>query len=155
MQSCPLYLQDKLQTLELLWVPKWGLVMHTYSWATLNTSYWSPLQAQYQNCTRGTLMTAVELCQCVSLFSQISSILPQTSIKFTDKISPVSVEFLDILVNIKHGQFTTSVFYKLTDAYSYLYFHPSHYPITKVSIPYPQYLCLWRLLWWRRLSPVM
>ena len=40
------------------------------------------------------------------------------SIKFTYKISPVSVEFLDISVAIKHGQFATSVFYKYTDAHS-------------------------------------
>ena len=50
-----------------------------------------------------------------------------------------------ILVNIKHGQFTTSIFYKLTNAHSYLYVHPSHHPITKASIPYSQYLCLRRL----------
>ena len=57
------------------------------------------------------------------------------SIKFAYKISPVSVEFLDILVNIKHGQFT-SVFYKPTDAHSCLYFHSSHHPNTKASIPH-------------------
>ena len=48
------------------------------------------------------------------------------SVKFTYNISPVSVEFLDIKVNIKHGKFNTSVFYKPTDAHSYLHFHSSH-----------------------------
>ena len=67
------------------------------------------------------------------------------SIKFTYKISPVSVEFWYILVNIKCGQFTISVFYKPTDAHSCPYFHSSHHPNTKASIPYSQFLRLWRL----------
>ena len=40
-------------------------------------------------------------------------------------------------VNI-YGQFTTSVFYKPTDAHSYLHFHSSHHHKTKASIPYAQ-----------------
>ena len=49
------------------------------------------------------------------------------------------------LINIKYGQFTTSVLYKAADAHSYLYFHSSHHPNTKASIPYSQLLRLWRL----------
>ena len=49
-----------------------------------------------------------------------------SSVKFTYNISPVSVEFLDIQVNIKDSKFNTSVFYKPTDAHSYLHFHSSH-----------------------------
>lgn len=72
-------------------------------------------------------MTAVELCGASSMCESalldfihfVQNVHP--SIKFTYKISPVLVKFLDILVNIKHGQFTTSVFYKPTDAHSYLY----------------------------------
>ena len=68
-----------------------------------------------------------------------------SSIKFTYKISPVSVEFLDMSVAIKHGQFATSVFYKRTDAHSYLYFDSSRHPNTKASIPCSQFLRLRRL----------
>ena len=66
-------------------------------------------------------------------------------IKFTYKISPVSIEFLDISVAIKYGQFATSVFYKPTDAHSYLHFVSFHHPNTKASIPYSQFLRLRRL----------
>ena len=63
--------------------------------------------------------------------------------KFTYKISPVSVECLDILVNIKHGQFTTSVSTNL------LMLTPTcistHHPNTKASISYSQFLRLRRL----------
>ena len=85
-------------------------------------------------------MTAVELRRCESALLDFIHFVQ-------NKISPVSVEFLDILVNIKHGQFTTSIFYKPTDAPSYLYFHSSHHPIsnTKASIPYSQFLHLRRL----------
>ena len=67
------------------------------------------------------------------------------SVKFTYNISPVSVEFLDIQVNIKDSKFNTSVFYKPTDAHSYLHFHSFHHLNTKASIPYPQFLRLRRL----------
>ena len=69
------------------------------------------------------------------------------SVKFTNKVSPVSVEFLelDIQVSIKHGRFTTSVFCKPSDAHSYLYFHISHHPNTKASIPFSLFLPLPRL----------
>ena len=63
--------------------------------------------------------------------------------KFTYKISPVSVECLDILVNIKHGQFTTSVSTNL------LMLTPTcistHHPNTKASISYSQFLRLRKL----------
>ena len=68
------------------------------------------------------------------------------SITFTYKIFPVSVEFLDSPVAIKHGQFATSVFYKPSDAHPYLYLDFSHHPNTKASIPYSQILRLRRLL---------
>ena len=61
------------------------------------------------------------------------------SVKFTYNIS---VEFLDIQANIKHGKFNTSVFYKLTNTHSYLHFYSFHYLNTKVSIPYSQFLQL-------------
>ena len=41
--------------------------------------------------------------------------------------------------------FATSVFYKPTDAHSYLYFDSSHDPNTKASTPYSQFLRLRRL----------
>ena len=63
--------------------------------------------------------------------------------KFTYNISPVSVECLDILVNIKQGQFITSVSTNL------LMLTPTcistHHPNTKASISYSQFLCLRRL----------
>ena len=141
--------KSSTKSAESLWVPKWGLAMPAYSWAIMNTSYWSPLQAQYQNCTRGMRYTddgcgASLMCKSAVLdfIHYVQNFHP--SIKFTYKISPVSVEFLDILVNIKHGQFTTSIFYKPTDAHSDLYFHSSHHPIsnTKASISYSQFLHL-------------
>ena len=64
------------------------------------------------------------------------------SVKFTYNISPVSVEFLDIHVNIKDSKFNTSVFYKPTDAHSYLHFHSFHHLNTKASISYSQFLRL-------------
>ncbi|XP_070194281.1 uncharacterized protein [Littorina saxatilis] len=67
------------------------------------------------------------------------------SIKFTFNISSSAVVFLDISISILHGRFTTSVFYKETDAHSYLDFNSSHHPANKSSIPFSQFLRLRRL----------
>ena len=64
------------------------------------------------------------------------------SVKFTYNFSPVSVEFLDIQVNIKDSKFNTTVFYKPTDAHSYLNFLSSYHLNTKASIPFSQFLRL-------------
>ena len=91
--------------------------MPAYSWATLNTAYWSPLQALYQNCTRVPLYKrytddgCVELRRSVSVLDFIRFVQNfHTSIKFTYKISYVSVEFLDILVKIKHTASSLQLF---------------------------------------------
>ena len=71
-------------------------------------------------------MSALEPPHSLNQFSWISCISSKTSsIKCTHNISPVSVEFVDIQASIKHGKFTTSIFYKPTDAHAYLYFHSS------------------------------
>ncbi|XP_070188824.1 uncharacterized protein [Littorina saxatilis] len=67
------------------------------------------------------------------------------NIKFTFNISSSSVVFLDISISILHGRFSTSVFYKETDAHSYLDFNSSHHPANKSSIPFSQFLRLRRL----------
>ena len=58
------------------------------------------------------------------------------SIKFTNKISHHSLEFLDVQVNLKNHALITTLFRKPTDCPSYLHFNSEHPRHQKVSIPY-------------------
>ena len=111
--------------------------MYACSWATLNTPYWSPLQAQYQNCTRWRLWSFVDVWVCSPRFHPFCLKLASFNQIHLQDLS-CFIWILAPPVNIKYGQFTTSVFYKPTDAHSYLHFHSSHHHKTKASIPYAQ-----------------
>ena len=69
------------------------------------------------------------------------------SIQFTSEISDSSLSFLDIKISIQSTSpsLHTTVYYKPTDAHSYLLFSSSHPPAMKESIPYSQFLRLRRL----------
>ncbi|XP_033117883.1 uncharacterized protein LOC117117624 [Anneissia japonica] len=67
------------------------------------------------------------------------------AIKFTHEISYTNVTFLDIDVSIKGSTLSTSVYYKPTDAHTYLNYESSHPPKCKDSIPYSQLVRLRRI----------
>ena len=67
------------------------------------------------------------------------------SIGFTNTVSDVSVDFLDISVKRSDTAITTSIHYKVTDSHSYLLYSSSHPKKCKDAIPYSQLLRLRRL----------
>ena len=67
------------------------------------------------------------------------------AIKFTFELSFTEVNFLDINIQLSDGRLSTSVFYKPTDAHSYLDYESSHSLSTRNSIPYSQFLRLRRI----------
>ena len=68
-----------------------------------------------------------------------------SAIKFTYEISNQSISFLDILIQLRNGSLTTSVYYKATASHAYLDYRSSHPLGTRNSIPYSQFLRLRRL----------
>ena len=67
------------------------------------------------------------------------------ALKYTWQISETSIAFLDINVSIHNNGLSTSVYYKPTDAHSYLLHSSSHPEHVKNSIPFSQFLRLRRL----------
>ena len=67
------------------------------------------------------------------------------AIKFTYEISKDSLSFLDIRLTITNSALSTSVFYKPTDAHTFLDYTSSHPPSCKDSIPYSQLVRLRRI----------
>ena len=58
---------------------------------------------------------------------------------------PLPLSFLDLTITINDNSITTSIYYKPTDAHSYLRYDSSHPPSTKKAIPYSQLLRLRRI----------
>ena len=53
----------------------------------------------------------------------------QESIKFTWEIGNEKISFLDVMINVNGGRFSTDVYHKPTDTHQYLNFkscHPQH-----------------------------
>ena len=67
------------------------------------------------------------------------------AIRFTFELSLTEINFLDINIQLSGGRLSTSVFYKPTDAHSYLDYCSSHSLSTRNSIPYSQFLRLRRI----------
>ena len=67
------------------------------------------------------------------------------ALKCTWQISETYIAFLDINVSIHNNGLSTSVYYKPTDAHSYLLHSSSHPNHVKNSIPFSQFLRLRRL----------
>ena len=69
--------------------------------------------------------------------------MPELNYYFRKK--SISVNFLDLKINLNQGNISTTVHYKPTDSHSYLDYSSSHNPSTKNSIPLSQFLRLRRL----------
>eukprot|EP00794_Sanderia_malayensis_P002763 gene2763-3196_t len=67
------------------------------------------------------------------------------ALEFTWKITENSLPFLDILLTINNESIATSIYYKETDAHSFLDYNSSHHTKCKDSIPYSQLLRLRRI----------
>ena len=92
------------------------------------------------DCVGATSSTREELEQFIY---SINSFHP--ALKYTWQISETSIAFLDINVSIHNNGLSTSVYYKPTDAHSYLLHSSSHPNHVKNSIPFSQFLRLRRL----------
>ena len=67
------------------------------------------------------------------------------ALKFTFDITKTQLPFLDILLSISNDSISTSIYYKDTDAHSFLNYSSSHPIKTKNSIPFSQFLRLRKL----------
>lgn len=67
------------------------------------------------------------------------------SLKFTFEITETPLPFLDILLSISDDSISISIYYKDTDAQSFLNYSSSHPIKTKNSIPFSQFLRLRKL----------
>ena len=67
------------------------------------------------------------------------------SIRFTSHISTTCVNFLDITITLRLSAISTSVYYKPTDAHSFLLYTSSHPRACRDSLPFSQLLRLRRL----------
>ena len=92
------------------------------------------------DCVGTTSSTREELEQFIY---SINSFHP--ALKYTWQISETSIAFLDINVSIHNNGLSASVYYKPTDAHSYLLLSSSHPYHVKNSIPFSQFLRLRRL----------
>ena len=81
--------------------------------------------------------------ELMSFIDFVSSYHP--AIKYTFTITKERLSFLDIDCFIKDGQISTSVFYKPTDAHSYLNYESCHPESCKNAIPKSQFLRLRRI----------
>ena len=52
------------------------------------------------------------------------------------RMSPMEIEFLDVIVKLEKGVLTTDLFEKPTDSKSYLHFHSDHPIHTKKAVPF-------------------
>ena len=69
----------------------------------------------------------------------------EESLKFVATISDTSVPFLDMMVSIKLGILSTSLYTKPTDSHNYLRYDSAHAPHVCESIPYSQFLRIHRI----------
>lgn len=60
-------------------------------------------------------------------------------LKFTVNFSDTNLEFLDFMVSVEEGRFTTSSFFKQVDNNSYLSYDSGHLKKWKLNIPFGQY----------------
>ena len=89
------------------------------------------------------IISSLSRQQLMDFFEFANSFHP--AIKFTFEISPSSISFLDILIQLSDGTLSTSVYYKPTTSFAYLDYRSSHPLSTRNSIPYSQFLRLRRL----------
>ena len=92
------------------------------------------------DCVGATSSTREELEQFIYSVNSFN-----LALKYTWQISETSVAFLVINVSIHNNGLSTSVYYKPTDAHSYLLHSSSHPNHVKNSIPFSQILRLRRL----------
>eukprot|EP00061_Rhincodon_typus_P013493 g39897.t1 len=67
------------------------------------------------------------------------------NLKFTCTITDTSLPFLDLSVSISGNRLATDIYFKPINSNSYLDYTSSHPPSCKNTIPYFQFLCLYRI----------
>ena len=107
-------------------------------------SYDGPLPSIYHryidDCIGITDMPETDLLRFINFINGFNP-----AIRFTSYISTSCVNFLDLTITINLSTITTSVYYKPTDAHSFLLYTSSHPQACRDSLPFSQLLRLRRL----------
>ena len=110
----------------------------------MKNAYTGPFPEFYRrfidDCITLSSLTEPQLLDYVNFANNFHS-----AIKYTYHLSDIETSFMDLLIRLSAGRISTSIFYKPTDAHSYLDYNSSHSLSTRNSIPFSQFLRLRRL----------